>query len=247
MSADDALLRRTEIATVRGWKPIAQEDHGDWIFSANGGAIGRLNSVAILGRSPRSALELIAAAEAFFTAHSVAPQFRIILPLVPAETLMALNACGYRDAGETVLIMVRDARPIAAPNWRVTRAAQPDPPWRDVFEGDGFDDADSQRRAATYARSGGMVFFTSWQESAPAGAGLAATFEDMVGVHAMRTAPSKRGAGHASAILAAIAASTAPGATMFLHVAADNANAIALYRRVGFREIGSYAYWRRHG
>jgi N-acetylglutamate synthase len=245
MSAPEELLRRTEIATVRGWAPIAQEFHDNWIFSANGGSIGRLNSVAILGRSPRPALDLIAAAEAFFAAQEVAPQFRIIMPLVPAETLFALSARGYGDAGEAVLIMVRDASPIAAPDWRVAQHTEPDEAWRAVFEGDGFDDADSQRRSATYARSGGISFFTSWQGAAPAGAGLAATYHDMVGIHAMRTAPRHRGRGHAAAILAAITAAAAPGATLFLHVAADNTNAIALYRRVGFREIGCYAYWRR--
>ncbi len=240
------LLRRTEIATVLGWKPLAQVAFDDWIVSANGGAIGRLNSAAILGRSNGlPALAKIAQAEDFFAAHQITPAFRIILPLVPAGTLTALIARGYSDDGEKALVMVRDGAPVCAPAWSVTIRPNPDDPWRDVFEGDGFDSADSKLRADTYARTGCVRFFTSWNGESPAGAGITARHLDMVGIHAMRTKPADRSAGHASAIIAAMAADAGAGATLFLHVAAENANAIALYRKLGFREIGAYHYWRK--
>jgi N-acetylglutamate synthase len=244
--SDLELLRRTEIATVLGWKPLAQIVFDDWIVSANGGAIGRLNSTAILGPGQgQPALEKIAQAEDFFAAHQTAPAFRIIFPLVSAETLLALAARGYGDDDEKVLVMVRDAAGVPAPAWPVTTLPNPDDPWRDVFGGDGFDAVDSKLRAQTYARTSGVRFFTSWIGECPAGAGITARHHDMVGIHAMRTKPAHRGAGHASAIIAAMAADAGKSATLFLHVAAENAPAISVYRKLGFREIGAYHYWRK--
>jgi len=75
--------------------------------------------------------------------------------------------------------------------------------------------------------------------------GLAKIEEDHVGLFAVHTAPSLRGQGLGRAVVGALLADgQRRGArTAYLQVTADNAAALALYRRFGFE--AAYDYWYR--
>jgi len=65
----------------------------------------------------------------------------------------------------------------------------------------------------------------------------------MIEISAVCTHPDHLGRGHAARLLAVQASRIhAAGATPFLHVRDDNARAIALYERVGFRERRRFRY-----
>lgn len=219
------------------------------MLSANAGAIGRLNAAAPLARGGDPLPAKIARAEAFAESHGIAPCFRVVDALADRDTIQALKDAGYVPEDDPVLIMAlpMPARP-PAPPLQIVASPSLSAPWRAVFEGEGFDKADSAARAETYARAPGMAFLTGFRGTEAVAAGLAAPFGGLVGVHGMRTARGARGLGYASAIIAAIAANAGDNAAaLFLHVSASNTNAAALYQRLGFRQIGSYAYWRKTG
>jgi predicted GNAT family acetyltransferase len=65
----------------------------------------------------------------------------------------------------------------------------------------------------------------------------------LVEVSAICTDPAHLGRGHAGRLLGAqLALLRGAGAGVFLHVRADNARAIALYQRLGFRERRRFRY-----
>jgi ribosomal protein S18 acetylase RimI-like enzyme len=79
--------------------------------------------------------------------------------------------------------------------------------------------------------------------------GLAKVEEDHVGLFAVHTAPSLRGQGLGRAVVGALLADAQRrGArTAYLQVTAQNAAALALYRRFGFDTAYDYWYRARQG
>jgi ribosomal protein S18 acetylase RimI-like enzyme len=75
--------------------------------------------------------------------------------------------------------------------------------------------------------------------------GLAKIEQDHVGLFAVHTEPSLRGRGMGRAVVGALLtdARQRGARTAYLQVTAQNASAIALYRRFGF--VDAYDYWYR--
>jgi N-acetylglutamate synthase len=244
------LLLRCELATLRGWSPLAQIEDDGWILSANAGAIGRLNSCAVLSRGNDPLDAKISRAEHFFKLHDLPTAFRMAPGLAPAEVGAALRDCGYQADPDDVLIMSASSaelskfelgETIGAPSLSVLDKLTED--WLAVFEGEGFAGPDARARALTYERSTGRAFHLAKLNNTPVAAGLSVAFGGVVGVHGMRTAPTHRGRGLAARIIMDIAQHSLD-APLFLHVSRSNRNAVRLYRYLGFEEIGTYAYWK---
>lgn len=242
-------LTRTEWATVRATPPRTFVEDDGWALCANAGVIDRLNAASTIARGQDFTADKIARAEAFFAKHAIAPAFRVIMSLTPMEVLTALLARGYRAAPGACHIMVRapGADVFAAPaNVTVTRAAQPSEGWQGLFGGKGFDATDSAARVQTYAASAATRFYSVQIEGEIGAVGVTAAYRGACGIHAMRTSPSLRLKGLASALLGAMLYDAAlEGADLtFLHVDAANKAAIAVYERLGFETLDHYQYWR---
>jgi N-acetylglutamate synthase len=82
------------------------------------------------------------------------------------------------------------------------------------------------------------------REGVEVGTARAALDEDWLGVHGLYVVPGHRGEGHATALMAALLGWGAElgATTVWLHVETDNAGALDLYERLGFREHHSCRY-----
>jgi len=76
------------------------------------------------------------------------------------------------------------------------------------------------------------------------GSARAAVDDDWLGVHGLHVLPEHRGAGHATALMAALLGWGAEqgATTVWLHVETDNPPALGLYQRLGFRTHHSCRY-----
>ena len=118
--------------------------------------------------------------------------------------------------------------------------------WASVYTAPGFDVADGALRVQLLSRSR----FASYAYVQSAGISLAAgtvcTSHDWLSVHGMRTLPHAQGQGLGASLLAAFTALALQRGIgrAFLQVEADNAPALALYRRFGFTTAWTYHYWK---
>jgi GNAT superfamily N-acetyltransferase len=238
------LVLETERATLLGWRPLHQREDDGWVLSSNNGVISRLCSAAPLDGGD-GLVGRIKRAEAFYHALGQPCRFRVTEELAPPGLTEALAALGYAPQSGAVEIRARPAvqRPRPAD---VSISSVPTEVWSAVFAGKGFSAADSEARAATYARSSGMHYATLMRDGRAAAVGLLAA-GPFAGIHGMRTAPDARRTGAATMVLHALeAVAVEAGAhTLFLHVDDVNAPAVALYAREGFALIGQYRQWEK--
>ncbi len=238
-------VQAIEHATLAAVPPRLAEECQGWLVALDPGTVGRAHSAAPLHHgapSPGS----VHAVEALYAREGLPPVFR--LPAVPAFDGLRtqLAAAGYRGAKPTLvqLAAVHDA----APGTREVRIdAWPDAGWEEVFLGEGFDPVDGACRLALLRRSRDAVFARIVRNGRTVAVGAACFSQGWCGLHGMRTAPTARRGGCASAIVAALLreARSRGIAQAFLQVEQGNAAAQSVYRRFGFETAWGYDYWKR--
>ena len=248
ISAADA--RAIELATLAATPPRERVEDDGWILAANGGAIGRANSVTPLfaGVDPIDAK--IDRAVAFYRTRGLGPAFRVSRFARPEGLSERLAALGFvKDADTSVeTAEARDVAAIEAPSHEVVRTSAPGPDWLDVFLASSDEPATVQKlRLETLARAETSGFYSVRIDERIVAVGVGAVDPSgFAGMHGMRTIQAARRTGCARAIVRAAAHSAlAQGATrLFLQVEVANAPARALYRALGFAQAYTYAYWR---
>ena len=240
-------IEAIERATTAAVSPPAIEEIDGWLLCFDTGTVGRAKCAVPL-RHALTDLAAVPAIEARYAARGVPPLFRIADVPVFDALRAELRRSGYR-AGRPTLVQVaasESARSVCT-EAVAEIATAPDAAWASVYLGEGFDPVDGAGRVKALSRTPGSLYASVREDGRAIAAGVAAFGHGWASVHGMRTGHSRRGEGLAGRVLASLAAAAlARGiGRIFLQVEADNAPALALYRRAGFATAWAYRYWQR--
>jgi ribosomal protein S18 acetylase RimI-like enzyme len=118
--------------------------------------------------------------------------------------------------------------------------------WASVYTAPGFDAEDGALRVQLLSRSRFARYAYVQKADVSLAAGTVCISRNWLSVHGMRTLPHARGQGLGASLLCAFVDLARQRAVTraFLQVEADNAPALALYRRFGFVSAWTYHYWK---
>jgi N-acetylglutamate synthase len=242
---DEALRQAIEAASLWAWPPERTAGVGGWLLRQGSTATRRQNSVQTLAFTGEVSLDrAIAEVEAWYARHGRIACFQLTDRSRPEGLDATLAARGYRlespsDVMVRPLTSAMPEPPAVTLEGRATAfvmAAVADPHWSS---------AERAARASLFARiRRPSTFAVRAVGGAPVAGGLAVVDGPLVGIFAMRTAPTARRSGHGRAVLDRLLGwGRAMGATAaYLQVEAANAPALALYRSAGFVRLYGYHY-----
>jgi len=244
---DLAVVRRLEEAALASWPTLTSIRDGAWVTRLAEGQTGRANSLNMLdaadGADARRRLDASIAA---YRAKNIRPLLRQT-PLTPVEAVRLTEAEGWREKTPR-LVMSMDLDRLSI-DLRATTPpeTQPSDYWLRTMAS--FMDFSPVRRDAIGRKLQRLEvdagFFTMVDRlGVPVATAMAAIDRDVVALYEVGVEASQRRQGHGERmVMQALGWAKTRGARMaFLQVAAANAGAIALYRRLGFRERYRYRY-----
>jgi ribosomal protein S18 acetylase RimI-like enzyme len=239
-TADELAL---EAIAARGLRPADEQRLGGWVLRANGGFTHRANSVLPLGRPDRALDQTLRFVHEWYAERGLPVQLH-----VPTEARRLLDAeLGERgwpaDQLTRVLVARLDMLAAVAAGPPVEIAPTPDDAWLALYRG-GKGLTDPARSLLTRHDTVGFASLRLAGRTVAVGRG--AVDDGWLGVMAVEVAPDHRRQGLAAAIMAALCSWGAEhGARRgYLQVSADNAPAIALYEKLGYRIHHEYHYRR---
>lgn len=242
-----ATVRRFEAAGLRAWPAASVQYDGAWQVRLTAGHPSRrLNSVNALDPSDHRDVEArVARAAVRFETYGRLPVFRQT-PLSPQLLDAYLEAEGWSLRDETLVMrapidaMALDDVPDRLPlrdRWRYLQASQ-------RIQGRGPDVTRGLADVVAAIRPPVGLFLLEDREGDPLASVMCVRDGELAGIFELGTSPSVRGRGYGATMLkTALRWARLHGARQaWLQVEADNAAAVALYRRLGFEEIYRYAY-----
>jgi ribosomal protein S18 acetylase RimI-like enzyme len=244
------LIERVERLAYRAWPAAEVESCGGWQLRFTHGVTHRANSVWPNGAGDSLSLQQkIASAEAFYAERERAAIFQICPASEPPQLDALLEARGYTRGRETAVQIASIAGVLA----RAGEAGLPttlgescDDRWLAVYRETGDVERDDTLRRGEIMRriQPAAAYAIAWNGNTPCAVGSAACEDGWVGVFNMATAVAYRRKGAARAVVRVLAewARDAGATDMYLQVMRDNAPALALYQRLGFRTLYGYHY-----
>ena len=237
-------LRRVERASFFAWPALESANVDGWVWRSSGGGYGRSNSTFTLDYDGTDLSASIAKVEQYYQYRGRRARFRISEVSEPPELKDALKARGY-GIEATALIMAKPAQ-LRKPNLAGIEWTQfPTPNWLRVYFGV-IDE--TRRRIAPGILAmvpAPLAYFSCRQRGITLSCGLATIEDGIATIECIASREETRRRGGARAILGGVEnwAHEEGAHTLHLQVSADNAGAIALYRKFGFEEVGRYDYW----
>ena len=240
---DIALL---EDLSMTAWPAPRRIIHRGWALYFAAGHTGRANSanaMVAMNAIDDASIDMV---EAEYRRQGLPPQFRLT-PLSPPDLRDRLAGRGYRIASESrVLFRSLDGVAAVAPDAAVRVQDRLDQAWMDAYRRM-VPVPEAEMPALLSILNGIAVrprFATLWQDGQPVAACLSVLDRGWAGFYKVACRPDRRGQGLPRRLmtdmLARAAGEGAVGA--YLQVGADNAPALALYDRLGFRHLYDYAY-----
>jgi len=246
---DLALIRAVEEASLNAWPAMRQTLLDGWLLRFSHGFTKRANCIVPLYPSLRTAGEKLRYCENLYARERLNTIFRLT-SRGDSEALDALLAeRGYRqvEPSRVLLCPLGGEIPAAAGLAAVECRALSQEDWLDVYAGL------TGMPAAARALHGAIVKGIAadcrgvalYRQDLPVACGLGVLEEGLVGLFDIVTASDHRRQGLGTRLVAELLSwgrQRAAGSA-YLQVVADNAPALKLYDRFGFREL--YRYWYR--
>jgi len=246
-------LRRIEEAGLNALQTQRQLFYDGWLLRVSPGVAKRARSVNAHFGSSLPLVRKFAHCESVYAQHGLPALFRITPFVEPADLDAALAARGYDAFGETLVQAAALDRPPELPDYGdAIEIDAPDTPAFVDAVGDLRQSTPREREAHrerlansplakrhAVVRAEGRVVCTA----------QIAVEDDIAGVFDVITAPDARGRGYATLACASLMSwAWQHGAqSAYLQVSADNAPAIASYRKFGFATVYTYHYRGRPG
>jgi ribosomal protein S18 acetylase RimI-like enzyme len=234
-----------ERATLAAVAPGRVEALPGWLLPMDHGTVGRAHAAVPMFHEPARIAPWREVAERY-RAAACRPVFRLPELAAWAGVRAELTAAGWSRVQPTQVQVAPLAGLLGADTSACALDERPDAAWMAMFLGEGLDPVDGASRSAALARAQNSRYASLRVDGETRACGMACFAQGWLSVHGMRTAAAHRGQGLATRLLAAMAQEArAHGIErVFLQVDASNAPALSLYRRLGFAEAWTYAYWR---
>ena len=249
----DLDARRIEEAGLNALQTLRQLFYDGWLLRVSPGTAKRARSVTACFGSSLPVASKIAYCEKIYAQHGLPVLFRMTPFDQPADLDDALARRGYEAFGETLVQALILDRPPELPRYGddVELEAPDTPEFVDAV-GDLRGSTPQQRNAHRERLQNsplGKHYAVVRAERRVVCTAQVAVEGDLVGVFDVITAPDARGKGYATLACASLLTwAWQHGAGIaYLQVTADNAPAVAAYRKFGFATIYTYRYRGRPG
>lgn len=241
----DVLAARIEDASLAVAQPSQQSFYDGWLLRYSPGKARRARSVNAIGAGVLPLAEKISHCIRFYAGHKLPCLFRVTPFSLPVDLDAALARAGFAAGGDTRVMKLSLAEIAGAPQ-SSARSISVEQFTTAFGMLHGLDATMSKAESERYAGSAiDGAYVAQFDGDVPIACGSVAVDGALAGIFGMVTAPSHRGRGIATALVARLLdqARAAGARTAYLQVEADNAPARRAYSKFGFEDC--YAYWYR--
>ena len=228
-----------------GWRALETEPLGEWLLRAAGGFTRRANSALVLGSPGLPLADAVGLVERWYADRGLPAKLQV--PASEAGGLAdVLGPRGWTVAAATHVMTAEAAHVLRAaadaPDVEVRIDPEPDDAWLAAYRSDAHPLPEVARTLLT--NHDNVAFASVRSDGACAGVARIAVDGPWAGLFAVEVAPEHRRRGLARAVTAgAVRWAVGCGARRcYLQVLADNAEAVALWSRLGFTRHHDYVY-----
>ena len=226
-----------------GWRPVEEEQLGQWLLRASGGFSNRGNSVLALGDPGVPLREAIERVTEWYDARGLTPRAHVVADSPLVYALDEADWSVYEPTGLMLTSVARALRHTDPSDQRVRHDTAVDAGWLATDERAArFGDA-----ARQVLEAGEVTFATVRADDGSVLArGRGSFHDDWLGISSLWTAEEHRGQGLGTAVLRSLLDWGAEGGatTAYLQVVESNEAAARLYEARGFEKHHGYAYYR---
>jgi GNAT superfamily N-acetyltransferase len=245
ISLDDHV--RIERAHVLAWPALRTASIDGWLWRSSGGGSQRANSVSTIDFCGTDLDAAIDAVEARYNAVGMPARFHTYDHTAPAGLVAQLRDRGY-EAGETTLTMFKRLEPSAAAAPVKTREQAWDE-WFDVYLGAITESRRTVNRQILSAVPHPRAFFGCRRDGRVISTALCVVGFGCAVVECVATRPEARRQGGAWTVMAGLLswAARQDANLVGLQVVEGNAQAVQLYRSLGFVPGATNRFWSKIG